>query len=308
MSGTFVVTSRMPLTLRAAPDRETGRRIASMPPGARVQRLEGAPGDVWFRVRWLRRWRSLTGWAASRWLRPVQASAADLELWELKGLLYQLVWGGAIQEAPLALRQAIEAMGPFLSEAAALGELSTPARTAHFFAQCAHESFNFTRLEEGLNYSRTGLEATFGRRLRAAGVDAADFARRPEAIANLVYANRLGNGPPESGDGWRFRGRGYIQLTGRDNYRARSRELGLGDRLERDPDLVAAPEWALKTAAAYWRAAGLNAIVDKHGGGEAAIRPVTRRVNGGYHGLEDRARLTRAALRIWDQPIETIEV
>lgn len=305
MSGTFIVSSQMNLNLRETPDRETGRVVASLPPGAKVTRLQGEAGDVWFKVRWKRRFRSVTGWAASRWLRPHKAPKADLEVWELKGLIYQLIWSGAIQDAPLALRRNVEAMGPFLPEAVAIADLSTPARQAHFFAQCAHESANFSTAEESLYYSRKRLLQIFPKYFGSPPkANATDFAGKPQATANLVYANRLGNGPAESGDGWNYRGRGYIQLTGRENYRARSQELGLGDRLEREPDLLAQPEWALKSAAAYWRSRNINAIVDQYRGGEAAIRPVTLAVNGGVNGLSDRVKLTRAALRIWEQPAE----
>lgn len=307
MSGTFVVSSQMNLSLRDSPDRETGKVIASLPPGAKVTRLEGEAGDIWFKVRWKRTFRSVTGWAASRWLRPLKAPKADIEVWELKGLIYQLVWEGTIQDAPLALRRAVEAMGPYLPQTVELAELTSPARQAHFFAQCAVESAKFMLVEENLRYTRQRLLQVFPKYFGASPkLNPADYAGKPEAIANVVYANRLGNGPPESGDGWRYRGRGFIQLTGRDNYRARSQELGLGSRLEDVPDLVAQPEFALKTAAAYWRARNINAIIDANGGGERAIRPVTVAVNGGSNGLAERTRFTQAALRIWQEPQELV--
>ncbi len=123
--------------------------------------------------------------------------------------------------------------------------------------------------------------------------EAESFARQPERIANRVYADRMGNGPEESGDGWRYRGRGFIQLTGRDNYRRIGQKIGVD--LEASPDLVANDiAIALKAAAAYWDDRNVNPDADRDD-----LRAVTKKVNGGYNGLLDRERLLARARAIW---------
>lgn len=165
-------------------------------------------------------------------------------------------------------------------------------RFRHFMAQIAHESAHFTRLEENLNYSADGLRKIFGKYFPdPAEADA--YARQPERIANRVYANRMQNGDEASGDGWRYRGRGFIQLTGRENYRTIGVKLGLD--LENDPDLVARDaEVALKVACAFWDSRKLNAHADKDD-----INTITRRINGGTNGLLDRKKLLERAKLIW---------
>jgi len=157
--------------------------------------------------------------------------------------------------------------------------LHTPLRMAHFLAQCAHESQGFTRLVENLNYSANGLKATWPSRFDNATAEA--FARNPEQTANKVYASRLGNGDQSSGDGWRYRGRGLIQVTGKDNYRKCGDALGL--------DLVKHPEFletigpAIASALWFWSVRQLNAKADNDD-----IEGITRAINGGLNGLEDR--------------------
>lgn len=161
--------------------------------------------------------------------------------------------------------------------------LTTPLRRAHFMAQLAHETGGFKRLVENLNYSAEALQRTWPSRFDAAMAKA--YARQPERIANRVYGGRLGNGPEASGDGWRYRGRGFIQLTGRDNY-ARYSHLVFGDdRLVRDPSQAAEPAVAMRIALAYWDANGLNTLADKDD-----LEGITRRINGGLIGLADRRR------------------
>ena len=167
--------------------------------------------------------------------------------------------------------------------------IDTPLRLAHFIAQVAHESAMFRRVVENMNYSAEGLCAVFPRHFDRATAQA--YARKPRAIGNRAYANRLGNGDESSGDGFRYRGRGLIQLTGRANYRAFGKWLGV--------DVVAAPElvserYAVASAVYFWTTRKLNAIADRDD-----LNAVTRAINGGLNGLDDRLRLleqARAAL------------
>ena len=167
-------------------------------------------------------------------------------------------------------------------------KLST-AQAAHFFGQCAHESGNFKVFSENLNYSADGLTKIFKKYFPTLAA-AQPYARKPEKIANKVYANRMGNGPESSGDGWKFRGRGPIQLTGKDNYTAFAQSIGRPDVLT-NPDIVAT-ELAFESAIWFFNKNGLFAIADK-GVTDAVIGQITRRVNGGTHGLEDRIKKTK---------------
>lgn len=161
--------------------------------------------------------------------------------------------------------------------------LNSPLRLAHFLAQCAHESGNFKALTENLNYSADGLLKIFPKYFKdKATADA--YARKPEKIANRVYASRMGNGDEASGDGYKFRGRGYIQLTGKDNYKAFS--AFIGEDCVANPDLVAT-KYPLASAAFFFEKNKLWDICDK-GATTEVVTLVTKRVNGGTHGLEDR--------------------
>ena len=166
----------------------------------------------------------------------------------------------------------------------------TNNQAAHFFGQCAHESGNFKVFSENLNYSADGLNKIFPKYFVKAGRNAAPYARKPEKIANVVYSNRMGNGNEASGDGWKFRGRGPIQLTGKDNYTAFSKDIGRPDVLT-NPDIVAT-ELAFESALWFFRKNGLLAIADK-GVTDAVITQITKRVNGGTHGLDDRLKKTK---------------
>lgn len=159
--------------------------------------------------------------------------------------------------------------------------LDTPLRRAHFLAQLAHESGGFKRLVENLNYSADALMRTWPSRFTPEKVKAC--ARQPEKIANTVYAGRLGNDEP--GDGWRYRGRGFIQLTGKANYAEYSQRLFGDDRLVTDPSQAAEPAVAIRIAGEYWTAKGLNTLADRDD-----IEAITRRINGGLNGLADRKR------------------
>ena len=166
----------------------------------------------------------------------------------------------------------------------ALLELS-PIRAAHFFAQTSHETGGFKAFSENLNYSADGLNKIFPKYFKNAGRNAAEYARNPEKIANIVYASRMGNGDPASGDGWKFRGRGALQLTGKANYEAFAKYLGNNEVLE-NPDLVAT-KYSFESAMFFFERNKLWAICDQ-GINDAAILALTKRINGGTHGLEDR--------------------
>lgn len=168
--------------------------------------------------------------------------------------------------------------------------INTPVRQAAFIGQCSHESGNFTVLEENLNYSADALRRVWPGRFPSAEI-AQPYHRQPEKIANRVYANRMGNGDEESGDGWRYRGRGLIQLTGKDNYRAAG--LSLNADFINEPQLVAMRDNAALVAAWYWKTHGLNELADR--GDQITI---TRKINGGIIGLDDRIAKTDNALTI----------
>jgi putative chitinase len=164
-------------------------------------------------------------------------------------------------------------------------ELNTPLRLAHFLAQCGHESGGFKVVNENLNYSAKGLLGVF-KKYFPDGTKAALYERKPEKIANLVYGNRMGNGPEASGEGFKFRGRGYIQLTGKDNYKAF--DAAVPENLLESPELVAT-KYPLLSAAWFFHRNGLHKIADG-GATDAVVTSVTRRVNGGTIGLADRIK------------------
>ena len=159
-------------------------------------------------------------------------------------------------------------------------EINTPLRKAHFLAQVSHESGSFKYVKENLNYSANALYAVF-RKYFPTLAAAELYARQPEKIANKVYANRMGNGDEASGEGWKYRGRGLIQLTGKDNYTSFSADTG--QDFVGNPDLVTQPEWALSSACWFWKKRNINRFAD-----EDDIHMVTKRINGGFNGLEDR--------------------
>jgi putative chitinase len=161
-------------------------------------------------------------------------------------------------------------------------QINTPLRLCHFLAQCAHESGNFKAVTENLNYSPVSLLKVFGKYFNEKNVEA--YARKPEKIANLVYGNRMGNGPEATGEGFKYRGRGYIQLTGKVNYQ--SFDKVVEEDVTANPDLVAT-KYPLLSAAWFWNSRTLNALADK-GATDADVTAITKKVNGGTHGLEDR--------------------
>lgn len=164
-------------------------------------------------------------------------------------------------------------------------EINTPLRLAHFLAQCGHESGGFKAVSENLNYGAKGLMGTFKKYFPTEALANA-YARQPEKIANKVYGGRMGNGLEASGEGWKFRGRGYIQLTGKDNYTAFDKSVE--DDILATPDLVAT-KYPLLSAAWFFHKNGLHKIADE-GATDAVVTKVTKRVNGGTIGLPDRIK------------------
>lgn len=167
--------------------------------------------------------------------------------------------------------------------------IETPEQQASFLGQCGHESAGFTALVENLNYKAESLMKVWPKRFPSLEM-AMEYNRQPEKIANHVYAGRMGNGDEGSGDGWAYRGRGLIQLTGRDNYRACGEALGVD--LESDPDLVSTPMYAALSAGWFWHKNHLNNIASD-------ITALTKKINGGTHGLEDRVARTQRALEVF---------
>jgi putative chitinase len=163
--------------------------------------------------------------------------------------------------------------------------ITTPLRLAHFLAQCGHESGGFKAIQENLNYSASGLKGIFSKYFKEAGL-AESYQRNPQKIASRVYGGRMGNGPESTGDGYKFRGRGYIQLTGKQNYTNFAKFIG--EDTVANPDLVAT-KYPLASAAFFFDSNKLWSICDK-GADNATVTAVTKRVNGGTIGLPDRIK------------------
>ena len=183
-------------------------------------------------------------------------------------------------------------------------EIDTPQRVAGFIAQCAHESADFKRLEENLNYSAKSLRAVFGRYFgNPPKRNADEYHRKPEMIANYVYMDefrkyKMGN--TQEGDGWRFRGRGLKQLTGRENYTAFGKTVGM--TAEEAAEYVATEKGAIESACWFWDNAGCNKYADA-----GDIVGLSKRINGGTIGLEDRVRRWNAALEILGAPAPAVD-
>lgn len=182
--------------------------------------------------------------------------------------------------------------------------IDTNKRVAAFIAQCAHESAGFTALVENLNYSADTMAVVWPKRFAVLGPDgkpvkkdgktqpnkfALALHRKPEAIANVVYASRMGNGPTESGEGWLYRGRGLKQLTGKDNVTRCGKALGVD--LVSNPDLLLQPLYAARSAGWFWATNNCSSFIDKDD-----FVGLTKRINGGTIGLEDRKKRYEAAL------------
>ena len=165
-------------------------------------------------------------------------------------------------------------------------DIDTPHRVAAFMAQCGH------LMQENLNYSAKGLVGTF-KKYFPTEADAKPYERNPQMIANRVYANRMGNGDESSGEGWYFRGRGIVQITGKNNYTKCSQSLFENNMLVENPDLLLEAEYAIHSACWFWSAARLNELADI-----GDIKTMTKRINGGYIGLEDRINHYNHAIEI----------
>lgn len=161
-------------------------------------------------------------------------------------------------------------------------QINTKERVAGFLAQCGHESLDFTVLKENLNYGAKGLRGTFGKYFPD-DATAVKYERKPEMIANRVYASRMGNGNEASGDGYKYRGRGAIQLTGCSNYTAFAKDIG--KTIDETIVYLETLEGAIESACWFWKKNGLNEIADKKD-----ITLMTKRINGGTIGLEDRTK------------------
>ena len=169
-------------------------------------------------------------------------------------------------------------------------DINTPKRQAAFIGQCAHESINFTKLEEGLNYSPERLMQVWSSRFPDLPT-AMKYAHDPIKLANKVYANRMGNGSEESGEGSKYHGRGLIQLTGKEDYERCGEALGLD--LIHQPGLLVQPDYACMSAGWFWNKKGLNALADVQD-----YDTMTKRINGGLNGLDDRKAKIAKALSV----------
>ena len=196
-----------------------------------------------------------------------------MENWSFNFTLEKLAQCSARNTDPAALFDALSAVLPRY-------EINTVDRVAAFLAQCGHESADFTVLRENLNYSAKGLHATWPTRFISEDA-AVPYNRNPEAIANKVYSSRLGNGDEASGDGWLYRGRGAIQLTGKANYETFADSLGR--TLEETVAYTETLEGAVESAAFFWKRNNLNTLAD-----ERNITAMTKKINGGTLGLEER--------------------
>ena len=197
---------------------------------------------------------------------PIPQSTGGLKLDKLKG---------HIPDAVIAM----------IPDTAAKFQINTPLRLAHFLAQCGHESGGFRLTKENLNYSAKGLNGIFKKYFPTLE-SALPYERKPEKIANKVYGGRMGNGPESSGDGAKFCGRGYIQLTGKDNYTAFGKSIG--EDVCANPQVVA-EKYALLSAAWFFNKNGLHKMADG-GATDAVVTSITKRVNGGTIGLADRIK------------------
>jgi len=211
-------------------------------------------------------WNKLMGTTPAPAAAPVTVSASSFKLDKLKG---------HIPDAVLAQ----------IPDTAKAFNITNPLRLAHFLAQCGHESGGWRAVSENLNYSSKGLMGIFGKYFPTLAL-AEQYARKPEAIASRVYGNRMGNGAEATKDGFKFRGRGYIQLTGKDNYSLFDKFVP--EDILSSPDLVAT-KYPLMSAAWFFNKNGLWAICDR-GADQGTVTAVTKRVNGGTIGLPDRIK------------------
>lgn len=237
---------------------------------------------------------AVKGWQAAHGLTPdgVVGDATWAKMFQTTGVVYN---SPSITTQPVVQNSAFnlgklkghipQAVIDQIPDTAARFGITTTLRLAHFLAQCGHESGGFKAVQENLNYGAKGLLSIFKKYFKTIA-QATAYERKPEKIANLVYANRMGNGPESSGDGWKHRGRGYIQLTGKENYK--SFDATVPEDILANPDLVAT-KYALASAAFFFKKNNLWAICDK-GSSPEVVTLVTKRVNGGTIGLADRQK------------------
>jgi putative chitinase len=213
-------------------------------------------------------WSKMFGGAAPAAAAPAApiANSGNLKLANLKG---------HIPDAVIAM----------IPDTATKFGINTPLRLAHFLAQCGHESGGFRATQENLNYSAKGLMGIFRKYFPTEALANA-YARQPAKIAAKVYGNRMGNGNEASGEGYKFRGRGYIQLTGKENYTAFGKSIG--EDILSNPDVVSS-KYALLSAAWFFSKNGLHKMADS-GASDAVVTQITKRVNGGTIGLADRIK------------------
>lgn len=176
-----------------------------------------------------------------------------------------------------------------MDEVVAYADLTSDLRLAHFLGQLAHESAGFARTEENLNYRAPRIRQVWPRRFATIAA-AQPYASKPAELANRVYANRMGNGPESSGDGWRYRGRGLIMTTGKEGYTRLSERLGVD--FVANPDLLKEFPYAILSAAEFWKSKNLNAFAD-----DDDVLTITKRINGGTIGLADRKTYLARAKR-----------
>lgn len=172
-------------------------------------------------------------------------------------------------------------------------QINTVQRQAAFLSQCAHESANFNSVVENLNYSKEALVRVWPKHFTSIA-SATPYHRNPEKIANRAYRNRMGNGDESSGDGWRYRGRGFIQVTGKNNYTACGQELGLD--LVNSPELLELNDNVALSAGWYWDTNKLNGLADKDD-----LWTITKRINGGTHGWDDRLQKYNKAKKVLNE-------
>ncbi len=232
--------------------------------------------------------------AYDAWLAQARSSAAS---WPLKPRAFRAPGPGVTLDqirrfAAHARDEVIGPIEPILNEALVAADISTPLRIAHFFAQIANETGGFRALVEDLHYSAKRLREVWPGKFSSDEIAERYAGAGPEAIANKAYAGIIGNGPEASGDGWRFRGRGFMQLTGRDNYRRFGEAVGIN--LVDNPDLAADPVEGFRLATAFWRAAKCNDAADRDD-----LETVTKKVNGGLIGLEHRRQWLARAKDVW---------
>jgi putative chitinase len=184
---------------------------------------------------------------------------------------------------PHAKKEIVNALIENEDELSKQYEIDSPLKWSHFLAQTGHESGGFTTVEENLNYRSETLAAVFPKYFK--DVDPDDYAHQPAKIANHVYANRMGNGDEESGEGYKFRGRGLIQLTGKSNYSAMAHDLGVD--LDDLVNHLATADGAVESAAWFWHKNGINKLAE-----EDNVLAVTKKVNGGTIGLQERTNHT----------------